>query len=121
MNGNKIDVDDRRKTNRIDAFEAGLQAVNGIDGDSIGIIGNLSAGGMMLITRRQLYADGVLQLKIEPPPALGIRTIPVGMKILWCVPANSPDEFWAGLETIDIADADMRELLRLLEHLSQHR
>ncbi len=113
-------MDDRRKNNRIDAYAVGLQVSNSIDDEPLGIIGNLSAGGMMLITRRQLQANGILQLRINPPKGTDVQAIPIGAKILWCTPANSPDEFWAGLETIDIADADQQSLERLLDHLAAH-
>lgn len=113
-------MDDRRKNNRIDAFAVGLQVSNSIDDELLGIVGNLSAGGMMLITRRQLQADGILQLRINPPNGLDIQPIPIGAKILWCTPANSPDEFWAGLETIDIAANDQQSLENLLDHLADH-
>lgn len=111
-------MDDRRRNNRVDAFDAGLKVINSVDGEPIGIIGNLSPGGMMLISRRQLFTEGVLQLRIEIPPAIDSQPIPVGVKILWCTPANSPDEFWVGLKTIDIAAADQDRLLALLEHLA---
>jgi hypothetical protein len=42
----------------------------------------------------------------------------MGVKILWCIPANSPDEYWAGLETIDISDADNDSLQDLLDRLA---
>ena len=112
-------MDDRRKNNRIDAYTVGLQVSNGIDREPIGIVGNLSVGGMMLITRRELHADGILQLTIDPPVGLGIDSIPIGAKILWCTPAASPEEFWAGLETIDIAAADQASLEKLLDHLAE--
>ena len=111
-------MDDRRRNNRIDAFDAGLKVVNSIDGEPIGIIGNLSPGGMMLISRRELFVEGVLQLRIELPKSFASDPIPVGVKILWCTPANSPDEFWVGLKTIDIAAADHARLLALLDHLA---
>lgn len=114
-------MDDRRSNNRIDAFAVGLQVANSIDGESIGIIGNLSLGGMMVITRRQLHPDGVLQLTIQVPSTLGDHSIPIGAKILWCTPANSPDEFWAGLETIDIAAADRDALQHLIDQLDAAR
>jgi len=111
-------VDERRKSNRIDAYAMGLRVVNSLDAEPLGIIGNLSLGGMMLISTRQLYADGVLQLKIEKPAELGGDSIPMGVKILWCTPANSPNEFWAGLETIDISPADVDTLRQLLDQLA---
>ncbi len=111
-------MDDRRKSNRIDACEMGLRAINSLDGEPLGVIGNLSVGGMMLITNRQLFTDGILQLEIEVPAGLGGGTVPMGVKILWCTPANSPDEYWAGLETIDIGQTDQHALQRLIERLA---
>lgn len=111
-------MDDRRQNDRFDAYDAGLRVVEGIDGAALGIIGNLSPGGMMLITTRQLYAGGILQLRIEPPPAVGGNPISLGMKVLWCSPASSPNEYWAGLETIDIASSDRDALRHLLDHLA---
>lgn len=111
-------MDERRKNDRIDAYDVGLTAINEIDGQRLGIISNLSPGGMMLITTRELYADGILQLKIDLPAELGSGPISMGVKILWCTPANSPHEFWAGLETIDISPGDSDSLQKLLGRLS---
>ena len=109
---------DRRENNRIDAYDVGLRVSNSIDGESLGIIGNLSSCGMMLITRRQLVADGILQLTIDLPREMNAAPIPIGVKILWCTPANSPDEFWVGLRTIDISRAGQASLERLLDQLA---
>jgi hypothetical protein len=111
-------VDDRRQNDRLDASDVGLRVVDGIDDAALGIIGNLSPGGMMLITTRELYAGGILQLRIETPREVGGSPISLGMKVLWCSPASSPNEYWAGLETIDIAAADHDALKRLLDHLA---
>ena len=111
-------MDERRKNDRIDAYDVGLTAINGIDDQRLGIIGNLSPGGMMLITTRKLYADGILQLKIDVPAELGSGLISMGVKILWCTPANSPNEFWAGLETIDLSPGDSNSLQKLLDRLA---
>lgn len=113
-----VEVDERRKSNRIDAYAMSLPVVNCLDEEPLGIIGNLSLGGMMLISTRQLFADGILQLKIEIPAELGGGSIPMGVKILWCTPANSPEEYWAGLETIDINPADVGTLRQFLDQLA---
>ena len=68
-------MNERRKNDRIDAYDVGLAVFNGIDDEQLGIIGNLSQGGMMLITTRQLYSDGILQLKIKAPMELGGETV----------------------------------------------
>lgn len=111
-------MDDRRKSNRIDAHDEGLRVSNAIDGEHIGIVGNLSDGGAMLIAGRELHAGGILQLNLEAPASLGGGIIPVGVKVLWCTPAHSPNEFWAGLETVDISAASAQALRRLLGQLS---
>ena len=111
-------MDERRRNDRVSAYEVVLPVINGIDGQQIGVIGNVSLGGMMLITTRHLYADGILQLKIDVPAELGFGLIAMGVKILWCTPANSPNEYWAGLETIDIGPSDREALEHLIDHLS---
>ena len=111
-------MDERRDNDRVDAYDVGLTAINGIDGQRLGIIGNLSPGGMMLITTQELFADGILQLKIDVPAELGLGPISMGVKILWCTSANSPQQYWAGLETIDIGPADRDSLQQLHDHLS---
>jgi hypothetical protein len=112
-------VDERRSSERVDAYQVGLAAVNDVDGEQLGVIGNLSLGGMMLIANQQLHTDGILQLKIDVPEELGSGRISMGVKILWCTPANSPKEYWAGLETIDISDSDRDSLQRLLDQITE--
>lgn len=112
-------MEDRRKSNRIDAHEACLGVRNAVDDEPIGIIGNLSIGGMMLIASQQFYPNGILQLDIDVPEEANTGPISMGVKILWCIPANSPDEFWAGLETLDISKDSHAALERLLDYLSE--
>lgn len=112
-------MEDRRQNDRIDTHGAGLTAHNSVNGEAIGIIGNLSPGGMMLICNQELYPDGILQLAIKPPPGTDFAPVQMGLKVLWCTPANSPSEFWAGLETIDISQANLTALRQLLGQLDQ--
>lgn len=112
-------MDERRNSERIDAYQVGLAAVNDVDGEQLGLIGNLSLGGMMLIANQQLHADGILQLKIDVPKEFGSGLISMGVKILWCTPANSPKEYWAGLETIDISETDRDSLQQLLDQITE--
>jgi hypothetical protein len=111
-------VEDRRRNDRIDVHNIRLGVRNTVDDEPMGMIGNLSPGGMMLITHKQLYTEGILQLSVDVPEAADCGPISMGMKILWCIPANSPDEFWAGLETLDISDDSKAALQELLAFLS---
>lgn len=110
-------MNERRKNDRVDTQGTEIRVINSIDDEPLGVIGNLSPGGMMVITKQQLFTDGVLQLKIESPAKLDCPPIAMGMKVLWCTPANSPDEYWAGLETIDIDEASRTTLKKLLGQL----
>lgn len=111
-------MQERRKTDRIDAHDVGLGVFNAIDGEQLGIISNLSDGGLMLITGRELFAGGILQLRIDLPVAVGPDAMLLGAKVLWCAPAHSPNEHWAGLEIIDVSDTDRDRLGKLLDYLS---
>jgi hypothetical protein len=55
---------------------------------------------------------------VDPPEGAACGTISLGVKVLWCIPAHSPDEFWAGLETFDMTPESEAELLRLLAYLT---
>lgn len=112
-------VDERRRDDRIDTAEIGLQVVNRIDNEPFGIISNLSSGGMMLITNRELFAGGVLQLMLQTPDNADLEPISMGMKILWCTPAASEHEYWAGLETIDIDAPGLTRLNTLIDRLNK--
>lgn len=110
-------MEERRKNDRIDVHHVRLAVHNTVDGEPMGLIGNLSPGGMMLITPHQLYTGGILQLGVDVPAEADCGPISMGMKILWCIPANSPDEFWAGLETLDISEESKAALQQLLSFL----
>jgi hypothetical protein len=113
-------VDERRKSPRIEAHSAALQVNNKLDGSELGSVGNLSMGGMLLISNRELYQDGVLQLSISAlPQDLMCGEIPLGVRVLWSAPAHSPDQHWAGLEIIDIGPDAKSDLARLLDYLQQ--
>lgn len=115
---NQSTVNERRKCDRIDAHNESMHVVNSITGETIGLVGNVSTDGLMLITRCELYPNGILQLRVDMPANLGAAPITVGAKVLWCTPANSPNEFWAGLEIIDVNDAGRDTIQRLLVYLS---
>ena len=110
-------VDERRKHARIEIQSASLLVRDIVEGNDLGIVGNLSAGGMMLIANRELFQDGILQLSIEGESPKS--SIPIGVRVLWSAPAHSPDEHWAGLEIIDISEAASTELAQLLTNLQQ--
>jgi hypothetical protein len=112
-------VDERRKSDRLEAASAGLSVRNAPDHRELGIVGNLSEDGMMLIVNRELMTDGILQLSIESlPPQLGCDAIALGVLVLWSAPAATPDQHWAGVSIIDIGDDARRDYDALIAYLA---
>jgi hypothetical protein len=111
-------VDERRQNHRYDTYNARLEVHNSVDDRPLGTVSNLSAGGMMLIAHQQLYPGGILQLVVDGPADAECGDISLGVRVLWCVPAHSPEEFWAGLETVDISPDSEAGLRRLLDYLA---
>lgn len=110
-------MQERRKSERVDAHQVRLSAVNIVDNEPLGIIGNLSADGLMLIVGQALSPGGIVQLRLESSEDVITPPIQMGVRVLWCTPASSPDEYWAGLETIDISDGDRERVTKLLAYL----
>ncbi len=115
---NQSTVDERRKSDRVDAHNEGLRVFNVIDDQPLGLVGNLCDEGLMLITHRELFANGILQMRVDMPQYLNEPSISVGAKVLWCTPANSPNEFWVGLEIIDVSDTGRQAIQKLLAFLA---
>lgn len=112
-------VDERRKSDRLEAASAGLSVRNAPDGQELGIVGNLSQDGMMLIVNRELMTDGILQLSLESLPVrIGPDAIALGVQVLWCAPAATPAQHWAGVSIIDISDDARRAYDDLITYLA---
>ncbi len=110
-------MQDRRQNERIDAHNVRLSAINVVDNQPLGIIGNLSADGLMLIVGQSLSPGGIVQMRVEATDDVVTPPIHIGARVLWCTPASSPQEYWAGLETIDIGDDDRQRVQDLLTYL----
>lgn len=79
----------------------------------VGRIGNLSQGGMLLISHRSLVEDGLYQLRFGLRDGAGReRQVNVGAHMLWDDDASAPGQHWIGLRFIDVANKDA-DFLRL--------
>jgi hypothetical protein len=81
----------------------------------LGQLGDLSKGGLMLISPRTPRAEAIYQLRV---PLAGMQhpdpTIEVGVQALWHRLAAVPGQVWAGYRIIAISDADSHLLTRWL-------
>ena len=83
---------------------------------AIGHVVNMSIGGMLLISDTPIPADRVFQLRIAlPKPVAGVDAVDFGAESLWESPAMDENNFWTGLQIIDISESDSRILETLIE------
>lgn len=86
-----------------------------ISGKPMGFLGNLSAGGMLLICQQPPRAEALYQVQL-PLHGLGAQPqhIEVGVQAQWHDPGSTPGQVWAGFRIIAIAKDDAATLDRWL-------
>lgn len=80
-----------------------------ISGKSLGQLGNLSSGGMLLIGQHTPRNEGLYQISMALPESgqlLNPQPIELGVQEQWHTNAASPGRVWAGFRIIAISDAD---------------
>ncbi|HEU4774233.1 MAG TPA: PilZ domain-containing protein [Lysobacter sp.] len=83
---------------------------------TIGLLGNLSETGMLLIANVPLVEDALYQLRFRLDGAEPHRApIEVGVHLLWQEHASASGQTWAGFRFINVPDAHR---LRLRDWLS---
>lgn len=82
-----------------------------ITGEAFGQLGNLSATGMLLISRKTPRSEAIYQLRL-PLPGLGsgMQHIEVGVQEQWHEQAATPGQVWAGYRIIAISAEDNARL-----------
>lgn len=91
----------KQAAERIDVTDTMLESV-------IGLVGNLSETGMMLLTNQALRDDALFQFSLVLADAEGNqRTVSIGAHQLWSDAAGTPGQYWAGFRFIDIGPDDL--------------
>jgi hypothetical protein len=88
-----------------------------ISGQPLGHLGNLSVGGMMLISSKAPRSEALYQVSLTLPAQPGLQPsqpIEVGIQEQWQAAAASPGQIWAGYRIVAISDADAGHLDRWL-------
>jgi hypothetical protein len=90
-----------------------VQDIN--SGKILGNLANISHGGFMLISDRDLPLNHLFQLKLLITPD---RHIPIGAESLWGQQASEVDDqaLWYGFQIIDISDQAQASLEALLQN-----
>ena len=85
----------------------------------VGRIGNLSAGGMLLMAGVPLTEDAMYQFRFRLPGADGVD-IEVGAHLLWVDRVSSPGQSWAGSRFISLTDAHRASLQAWVDTPGSH-
>jgi hypothetical protein len=96
---------DNRKHLRITLRETGWQAdlTDQVNGNKLGELINLSAGGMMLITERDLEVESLHQVECRAVGPGGKQiSFGAGILVLWKSETSQRQTYWVGLQIIDI-------------------
>ena len=102
---------DRRTAARADT-PAVIEVRDHLNGGKLGHIGNISAEGLMLISRHDPGAGALLQLEFE----IDGRTVTPTVECVWTSPAGVPDTTWAGLHFTDVSSEDAEHIAKFVEH-----
>ena len=97
---------DQRRSDR-KALSEVVTVLDGVTGDRMGQIGNLSTEGLMLITRNDVETDSLFQLNFTlVGPDDQAHDFNIGAVCIWCSPASSTNSYWAGFVIMDISEQD---------------
>ncbi len=96
-----------------------IQAINVIDGRSLGVLVNLSMGGFMLMGGRSAPRPGeVYQLHLLDPAGHSLD-LEVGATCIWQEPASAKGSCWCGFRFIDLSEPVRERLEAYLGELSR--
>ena len=87
-----------------------IDVIDTMTGNTMGQLGNLSVGGMLLIASVPLVEDALYQCRFELPDS-GEESLDVGAHVLWIDEASAPGQSWAGVRFLGV-DPDTTRRLR---------
>ncbi len=86
---------------------ATVSVSDAIGGQRLGLLGNLSRHGLMLIAAQPFEEEQLCQVMLAMPVADSVpRELELGVQCLWCEEAATAGTWWAGFRIVDISEAD---------------
>ena len=84
-------------------------------GTAVGQVVNMTTSGVLLLSDGPIHAERVFQLRISLPESIGDGdALEFGAESLWESPAMDENNYWTGLQIIDISESARRVLERLI-------
>ena len=112
---NKRRAPRKSPSERIEIFDINAE-------DIIGHLANITSSGLMLMGPVSIAPGTLYQLQISlPSPVNGVETIEFGAECLWCQRAKGVNNYWTGMQIIDISEAAVDIIERLVEGWQEHR
>lgn len=102
-----MDRESRRMPRR--AVSGVIDVFDSMTEQTIGHLGNLSLGGMLLIVSTRLVEDALYQFRFVVPDGEG-HAIEVGAHVLWRADASAPGQSWVGLRFLGLSPEVTRRL-----------
>ena len=100
---------EKRKQKRY-ALKHTIQAINALNGRSLGVLINISAGGFLLMCGKNGPKCGdLLQLHLRDVEGKSLD-VKVGATCVWREEAHATDCYWSGFKFIDIS-SDTQEII----------
>ena len=88
----------RKRTSKL------LQVVDINTNELLGNVVDISIGGVMLISNREIEDNSVFQLALNiPKDCDGTGQIEFGAEVLWTEMSDDSNHFWVGMHIIDIS------------------
>lgn len=108
-----LDLQDKRRAPRR-LLTQSLRATEAVGGRLVGDVVNLSAHGLMLISKAPIAAGEQLSLLLDLPEAVdGSRRLRLDARCMWCAPSSFSRDYGAGFEITSLSEADRVRLQRL--------
>lgn len=104
-------IESRRHQRR--AVPGIVDVIDTMNDSVIGHLGNLSAGGMLLIAHRPLPDDALFQFRFILPDAIATaQPLVVGAHVLWQERGHAPGQYWVGMRFLGLS-RDAAQRLRI--------
>ena len=102
-------IESRRQARR--TVPGMMEVYDTITEETVGYLGNVSVGGMLLIANRTLVDDALYQFRFALPDDVGeTQPLEVGAHVLWVDDASAPGQSWVGLRFIGLSPDATRRL-----------
>ncbi len=106
---------ERRKHKRSKSPQL-LPVLNKSSGEQLGMLVDLSIGGLLMITMGDVQVNQIYQLQIIlPQPAGKSKTIEFSAEVAWADLQQPKETSWAGFQVIDITDYELERIGELID------